>query len=324
MSIAMCLVVAYLNLDYGPMAKAEKRAAETGKLCEKTFSGGEADEDDFSSIEPSKGKTLDLLLPIIVLIVAVVAFMLWTGGFFSTFDLMEAVSLMDGMAGITYGFAVTLVFCVIYYAARRLCGIMEAISCVIVGAKAMIYVILLLALGWTIGGMCDKLGSTDFMVSALQGNLPPQFLPVLLFVLSCAVTFAVGNCWTTWAIMLPMTIPLAVGLDAEMAVCIGAVIGGGTFGNNCSPLSDTAILASNGANVAHMDHIKTQIPYSLTCAIISCVGFVVAGFMGTAAIPMIICFVIFIVAVFILNKFFGGRKYSIEAAEEPPEPSTDV
>ena len=312
LSIIMVIVVVYLGLDYGPMAKAEKRTMETGALCDRTFSGGGADEDDFSSIEQMKGSAIDLLAPILLLIVLALTFMLYTGGFFQSFNLLDAVNNMDGFLALTYAVFIAVLFAIAFYAIRGLSKISDSISAFVVGTKSMLFVIILLAFAWSIGGTGEELDTAGYVASLFVGNVPPFLVAFIIFVFSCVMTFSTGATWGTYAIMIPLAVPLALAMDISVYACIAAVIGGGGFGNHCSPLADTAILSSAAANIRHTDHIKTQIPYSVTCAGVACVGFLISGFVDNWFVPMIAVIGLFMVAVFTLNKLFGAQRYKIE------------
>jgi len=313
LSIIMVIVVVYLGLDYGPMAKAEKRTMETGALCDKTFSGGGADEDDFSSIVQMKGGAVDLLAPIILLIALALTFMLYTGGFFESFNVLDAVNNMDGMLALTYAVFIAVLFAIIFYQARGLSKISDSIAAFVVGTKSMLFVVILLAFAWSIGGVGDELDTAGYVSSLFVGNVPGFLVAFIIFAFSCVMTFSTGATWGTYAIMIPLAVPLAIAMDISVYACIAAVIGGGGFGNHCSPLADTAILSSAAANIRHTDHIKTQIPYSVTCASVACVGFLISGFVDNFVVPMIVVFVLFFLAVFALNKLFGANRYSSEA-----------
>lgn len=312
LSIIMVIVVVALGLDFGPMAKAEKRTAETGALCDKTFSGGGADDDDFSSIEQQKGSAIDLLAPIILLIVLAIIFMLYTGGYFESFSVLDAVNNMDGMLALTYAVSISVIFAIIFYAVKKLSKASDSIAAFVVGTKSMLFVVILLAFAWSIGGVGDELDTAGYVASLFVGNVPGFLIAFIIFAFSCVMTFSTGATWGTYAIMIPLAVPLAFAMDISVYACIAAVIGGGGFGNHCSPLADTAILSSAASNIRHTDHIKTQIPYSVTCALVACVGFLISGFMDNWIIPMVIVLALFFVAVFTLNKVFGADRYNIE------------
>lgn len=314
LSLIMVIIVVYLGLDFGPMAKAEKRTALTGALCDKTFSGGEADEDDFTSIKQAEGKSIDLLAPIILLIGLALTLMLYTGGFFSGegVTLLEAVEGMDGMLALVYSIALTVIFSIIFYAIRRLSKVSDSIAAFVVGAKSMVYVFIILSFAWGIGAVCSYLETAEYLASLFVGNVPGFIMPLIIFAFACIMTFSTGASWGTYAIMVPLAIPLALQMDVSIYASIAAVIGGGGFGNHCSPLADTAILSSAASNIRHTDHIKTQIPYSVVCAVAACVGFLLSGFMDNPLIPMAAVFGVFFVIVFVLNRIFGEHRYSDE------------
>ncbi|MBR0598946.1 Na+/H+ antiporter NhaC family protein [Sinanaerobacter chloroacetimidivorans] len=316
LSIIMVIVVVYLGLDFGPMAKAEKRTMETGALCDKTFSGGGADDDDFSSIEQKNGGAIDLLAPILLLIICALTFMLYTGGFFESFSVLDAVNNMDGMLALTYAVSISVIFSIIFYSVRRLSKVSESIAAFVIGTKSMLFVVILLAFAWGIGGVGDELDTAGYVASLFIGNVPPFLIALIIFAFSCVMTFSTGATWGTYAIMIPLAVPLALAMDISVYACVAAVIGGGGFGNHCSPLADTAILSSAAANIRHTDHIKTQIPYSVTCALVACVGFLISGFMDNWVIPMVVVLALFLASVFTLNKIFGANRYQIDREQQ--------
>ncbi|MDR1796931.1 MAG: Na+/H+ antiporter NhaC family protein [Clostridiales Family XIII bacterium] len=320
LSIIMVIMVIIFRIDFGPMAKAEKRTRETGKLCDATFSGGGQDEDDYSSIEVSeRGRANDLLVPIVILIILAFVMMMFTGGYFETFDFYDALNNMDGALALVYAFAIVTIFSIIYFAVRRVSKVIESIGAFVTGAKSVVYVTILLVFAWSIGAIGERLDMDGFVTAQFAENVPAFIVPVLIFIISCVMTFATGATWGTYAIMLPIALPIAFALDITPLACITAVIGGGGFGNHCSPLADTAILSSASSNIRHTDHIKTQIPYSVTCAACACVGFVLSGFMDNWVIPLAATFAVFIVAVIVLSRMFGENRYNVGAPEKPED-----
>ena len=308
LSIIMVLMVIFFKLDFGPMAKAEKRTQETGVVCEKTFSGGEADEDDFASIKKADGKAIDLLLPIITLIILAILFMLYTGGFFNGNNIAETVNNMDGLLAITYAVILTVAITIVFFAVKKLSSISESLSAFIIGIKAIVFVVILLAFAWGLGGLCDALDTAGFLVSLFDGNVPAFLTPFIIFVVSCVMTFATGATWGTYAIMIPIAVPLSVAMGVDPIACISAVLGGGAFGNHCSPLADTAIISSAASNIRHTDHIKTQIPYSVTCAVVASVGYLIAGIVDNPIVPILAVLILFVVVMIILHKLFGHNQ----------------
>ena len=322
LSIVMVLIVILLKLDYGPMAKAERRAAETGKVCEATFgsTGDDDDEEgDFDSIKPSKnGNVAIFIIPIVLLICLALVLILWTGGFFdwNKGNLIGAVNDMDGMKALITAIAITTVIVVIWAAIARIVNPLAAVSAWVTGCKSMMYVILLLALAWALGDICDQLDTAGFLTASL-GALPKAGIILLIFAIACVLTFTTGAAFATYPIMIPIAIPLAFATGVSPYAMIAAVIGGGGFGNHTSPLADTCILSSSSSNVRHTDHVKTQIPYSTLCAVSAAVGYIFSGIMGdNFLVPLLVTFGVFFVGVIILSKLFGGGKASATKIEE--------
>lgn len=306
MSIFMVFVVASFNLDFGPMAKCERRTQLTGRLCDQTFSGGDADTDEYAEIKPcEEGKADGLLVPILLLIGLAFVMILYTGGFFSHHDLMRAINDMDGMLALTYAGGITVVVAILYYKVRGVSSVSESIASFVVGVKALMFVFILIVFAWAIGAVGDLLGTADYMATLFVGHVPPWVIPGMLFAFSCFMTFSTGAGWGTYGIMIPLGIPLAVAMNISVYPCIAAIIGGAAFGTHCSPLADTAILSSASSNVRHTDHIRTQIPYSTCCACCTLLGFLAAGLFDGWVIPILVAAVSFIVVIIFLHKFFG-------------------
>ena len=322
LSILMVLIVILLKLDYGPMAKAEKRAAETGKLCEATFGSTGDDEDDeegdYDSIKPADGGVAIFLIPIIVLIALAFILILWSGGFFdpewNQGNLVGAINDMDGMKALITSVTIVTILVIVWAAIARLVNPLAAVSAWVTGCKSMMYVILLLALAWSLGSICDQMDTAGFLTASL-GVLPNAILVLLIFAIACVLTFTTGAAWATYPIMIPIAVPLAFATGITPYAMIAAVIGGGGYGNHTSPLADTCILSSSSSNIRHTDHVKTQVPYSTLCAVAAGVGYIFSGIMESFVIPMIVAFAVFFVGVFILAKLFGGGKASATKIE---------
>ena len=175
--------------------------------------------------------------------------------------------------------AITIIILMLIYKVKKFSEIFNIYT---TGMQKMVYVAVTLVLAWSLGKVINEMGTASFIVEAMQGNVPAFIIPAILFVVGAGMALASGTSWGTFAIMLPIAIPMAVTLDAHLLVCIGAVLSGGIFGDHCSPISDTTILSSTGAGADHIDHVKTQFPYALLNALIAFVGFIVAGITGSA------------------------------------------
>ena len=304
--IFICLIMVYcvaaFNLNVGPMARAEKRAATTGKLLEHSFSGDEDEEASYDELEPAKGKPVDLIFPIALLICMVLFFMLYTGCFFVHHDLMQTVSQMEGIRSLMYGLVFTIIITAIYLRLRNTAPFTELASAAFVGIKSILYANLVLILGWTLGGVSEALGITQFLISVFQGNIPPVLTPVILFLLCAATAFAIGGGWTTFAIMIPVVVPFAVATEADMLLCISAIIGGAGMGATCSPLADTSIVSATSGELSIIDHIKTQAPYSLICGGMAVAGYLVTGFTESIVLGYAIVAALFVITIIVMKK----------------------
>lgn len=297
--IFIALIVG-LGLNVGTMAKAQRRTDETGKLCDNEFGG---EEDEYASIKiADNGTVWDLVIPIGILIGTIVAFMLMTGGFFTSFSFADAISHMEGIKGMTMGFIVSLVFMVIYMAARHKGTMAELIDAAFIGGKSMAYGIAVLSMGWSLGSIANELGATEFVISVFDGNIAPELIPVVVFVVCAGIAVAMGGDWITYAMMIPIIIPVAVATDASLAMCLTAVIGGGALGANCSPVADATIIAAMGANLSIIDHVKTQAPMAVICGVIAICAYLVEGITGTIFAGYAVVALLIAAAVIILKK----------------------
>ena len=323
--IIVCLVMVYcvaaFNLNIGPMARAEKRVQTTGKLVEHSFSGDEDEEASYSDLIPAKGKPADLIIPIALLICLVLFFMMYTGGFFEHHSIMQTVSQMEGIRSLMYGLVFTMVITVIYMRIRKVAPVTELASAAFTGVKSILYANLVLILGWTLGGVAEGLGITQFMISVFQGNIPPVITPAIMFVLCAGTAFAIGGGWTTFAIMIPIVVPFAVATNADLLMCISAIIGGAGLGATCSPLADTSIVSATSGELSIIDHIKTQVPYSLVCGVIALAAYLVTGISGNLVFGYITAGVLFAASITVMKKLSCGeravsfRKKAANAAE---------
>lgn len=304
--IFICLIMVYcvavFNLNIGPMAKAEKRADTTGKLIEHSFSGDEDEQDSYGEVKPAKGKPVDLIFPIALLICLVLFFMLYTGDFFRHHDIVRTVSQMEGIRSLMYGLVFTIIITTIYLRLRKAAPVTQLASAAFIGVKSILYANLVLILGWTLGGVSDRLGITEFMISVFQGNIPPVITPTILFLLCAATAFAIGGGWTTFAIMIPVVVPFAVATNADLLLCISAIIGGAGMGATCSPLADTSIVSATSGELSIIDHIKTQAPYSLICGAIAIVGYLITGITESLSLGYIIIAALFILTIIIMKR----------------------
>ncbi len=285
LTIIMVVVLAYSTLDFGTMTKYEK-AAEEGDI----FGG----DNEYAAIEnekiSDKGTVIDLILPIIVLIVSCVLGMVYTGGFFAG----EGVSFIDAFAGsnasmgLVLGSFFALVFTFLLYIPRKIISYKEFADCLPSGFRMMVPPILILSLAWTLGGLCRDYLEVGSFVEAALGNSQAlsNLLPAVLFLIALGLAFSTGTSWGTFGILIPIVTDVFPEGSTLLVISIAAVLAGAVCGDHISPISDTTIMASAGAQCNHVTHVSTQIPYALTVAACSFIGYLVAGFTQNVFITM--------------------------------------
>ncbi len=283
LTILMMVGMIVLKLDFGPMTRFEKNAIEKGDL----FSGKNPYATTGDDTPEDKGIVLDLVLPVIVLIVCCVIGMIYSGGFFEGAGFIEAFSGSDASVGLMLGSAFALVFTVIYYLIRRSMSFRDMMSCIPEGFKAMVPAILILTFAWSLKGMTDSLGAKEFVAAVVKGSAKglQLILPLIVFVIGCLLAFATGTSWGTFGILIPI-VQNVFSMDNPMAIiCISACMAGAVCGDHCSPISDTTIMASAGAQCDHVNHVSTQLPYAIVCAVVSGVTYLIAGILVHAGAP---------------------------------------
>mgnify|MGYP002671881562 CR=1 FL=1 len=306
LTIIMMIFLALTNLDYGPMAKHEKNAAEKGDI----FSGMKEMADAALEKENPKGKVIDLVLPIAVLIVACVVGMIYSGGFFEGVNFVEAFSNSDASEGLMLGSAVTLVITMIYYLLRRVMSFKDMAECIPEGFKSMVPAILILTLAWSLKAMTDSLGAKQFVEEVVKSSAGgfQVFLPAIVFLIATFLAFATGTSWGTFGILIPITLGVFPLTDPLGVVCVSACMAGAVCGDHCSPISDTTIMASAGAQCDHVTHVSTQLPYAFTVAGVSFVSYLIAGLIPNAVIVLPIAIVLMIGTLLVMRKLMTGEK----------------
>lgn len=279
----ICLTVA--KIDYGPMAKHEKNALNGDIFTVQSNQTGAENK------VSGKGKVIDLVLPVLVLIIACVTGMIYSGGFFEGETFIDSFANSDASVGLVLGSFCALVLTIIFYVARKVLPFRECMSCITAGFNAMVPAICILALAWTLKGMMDSLGAKDFIAGVVQqsaGSLL-NFLPAIVFLIACFMAFATGTSWGTFGILIPICLsvfPLESGNPLGV-ICVSACMAGAVCGDHCSPISDTTIMSSAGAQCDHLAHVSTQLPYAVTAAAVSFITYIIAGFTGNPVISLI-------------------------------------
>ena len=291
LTIVMMLGLAVMNFDFGPMKKAEQQALESSgeNDIHASLTGADpAPEDKISA----KGTVLHLVAPIVVLIIACVIGMIYTGGFFSGESFINAFAGSDASVGLVFGSVVALVLTIIFYLATRVLSFRECMTAIPEGFKSMVPAILILAFAWTLKSMTDSLGAAEYVAGIVEtsaGNLI-VLLPAIVFLVGCFLAFATGTSWGTFGILIPIVVSVFGGdLDNTlMIVSISACMAGAVCGDHCSPISDTTIMSSAGARCVHVNHVSTQLPYAIMAAAISVVCYLLTGVFCMINIPAII------------------------------------
>ena len=306
LTIVMMIALAISGTDFGPMALHEKNAKDNDDL----FTTPERPYTDSANEKvSSKGKVIDLVIPVVALVICCIIGMIYTGGFFSGESFINAFANSDASVGLVYGSFFGLIITLILYLVRRVLSFKDCMECIPEGFKAMVAPILILIFAWTLKEMTSSLGAKEF-VAGLVENYASEvlfILPLIVFLVAVFLSFATGTSWGTFGILIPIVVNLFVDSDTTMMIiAMSACMAGAVCGDHCSPISDTTIMSSAGAQCNHLNHVSTQIPYALTCAIISGLCYFVAGFMRNPIVPLLIGAVIICLIAF-LPKYVSDK-----------------
>lgn len=304
LTITMMVVITAGKIDYGPMRKHEDNAILNNDIfTTEDRPYAEAVE----NLTEGKGKVIDLVFPIITLIILCAAGMLYSGGFIRENGFIAAFSNSDASVGLSLGSLFALVITLIFYMARRVMSLSECMECIPDGFKAMVPAILILTFAWTLKAMTDSLGAADYVAGIMSSGAESfmNFLPAIIFVIGCFLAFATGTSWGTFGVLIPIVVAVFAGSDETMMIIsISACMAGAVCGDHCSPISDTTIMASAGAQCNHINHVNTQLPYAVTVAAVSFVSYILAGFMKSV-IVLPIAIVLMIVVLMVIRKMTG-------------------
>ena len=310
LTIVFMIILIGKNFDYGAMAKYH--ADLIGKK-EETADG----EEEIKII--GNGKVIDLILPVAVLIVLCVLGMIYTGGFFSGTGFVEAFAGCDASYGLSLGSVAALVVIMIYFMCRRVLTFTECMDSVAAGFKQMVPAILILTFAWTLKTMTNHLEAGAFVSGIVKSATAISILlPVILFVVAVGLAFATGTSWGTFGILIPIVTSVFSTELANVAetgeipqmviVCISACLAGAVCGDHCSPISDTTIMSSTGAQCDHVNHVSTQLPYALTVAGVCIVGYLISGFIQNVFVVLGISIVLMLGLMFLLRAVIGKKQ----------------
>ena len=308
LTIVMMLTLALRNFDYGTMRLAEMHvnmSDHAGKTPSSSITGA---EDQPMPPVSGKGKVIHLVLPIVVLIICCVIGMIYTGGFFEGENFIDAFSNSDASVGLVYGSVVALIVTVIFYLFTKVLTFNECMNAVPEGFKSMVPAILILTFAWTLKAMTDSLGAKEYVAGLVEviadNHALMSLLPAVVFLVGTFLAFATGTSWGTFGILIPIVVNVFGGdLSNElMIIAISACMAGAVCGDHCSPISDTTIMASAGAQCDHIRHVSTQLPYAITAAGVSLVAYIFAGFIRSWWICLPIGIVMMVAALLVMEK----------------------
>ena len=285
LSICMMIFLILLNVDFGPMAEHEKNALEKGDLFtteERPYGEGEQGKE-------GEGKILDMLFPVIALAVFCVIGMIYSGGFFSGTDFVTAFSQSDAPTGLVFGSFMALVFTLLFYFLRSSISFHDSMQCLPEGFKQMVPAILILTFAWTLKEMTDSLGAKEFVEGIVAGRAGAMLslLPAFVFMIAVGLSFATGTSWGTFGILIPIVVGVFQKTDyTMMIIAMSSCMAGAVCGDHCSPISDTTIMSSAGAQCMHLNHVTTQFPYAMLVALVSVIAYILAGFLKSPWIAL--------------------------------------
>lgn len=288
-ALILVLIIILSKKDFGAMAKAEQRAKETGKVL--------ADEampmvsDELTNIEPIANishRARNMIVPISIMVVMMPIMLTYTGWSALTTEMASdgllskisfAIGNGSGSTSVLVAVIISLLASMAYYRIQGIMKMNEMVDLTIKGISGLMPLALLMLFAFAIGAVCKQLGTGIYVASIASETIPGGMIPFLVFVLSCFIAFSTGTSWGTFAIMIPIAVPLAQTMDVNVLMAIAAVMGGGVFGDHCSPISDTTILSSMASASDHIDHVRTQLPYAILAGVSAALMYLIVGFL---------------------------------------------
>ena len=307
-TLLMMVLITVFNYDFGPMKLHEENAIKGDLFTTAARPYGNADDE----IKNPTGSVIDLVCPVAILIVCSIIGMIYTGGFFEGASFVDAFADADASKGLVLGSIVTFVLVFIFYMTRDVLSFEDFTACIPAGFKAMVAPITILTFAWTLSGMTGLLGAKFYVQELVAGSAGAlkMFLPAIIFLVAIFLAFSTGTSWGTFAILIPIVCNVFTDASSYemLIISIAACLSGAVCGDHCSPISDTTIMASAGAHSDHVNHVSTQLPYALTAAAVSFVGYLLAGILGfsfNSNIALMACpatLLLMIVTIFVMSK----------------------
>ncbi len=317
LTILMMITLSVTKTDFGPMAIHERNALKGDLFTTENRPYADADAHE----DTSKGKVIDLVMPVVVLVIACIIGLIYTGGFFSGESFVSAFANCSASMGLVLGSSVALVFAIIFFIARRVLSFKQCMACIPEGFKAMVPAILILTFAWTLKSMTDSLGAAEYVAGVVHASAGSfmNFLPAVIFIIACLLSFATGTSWGTFGILIPIVLEVfGASGTALSTISMSACMAGAVCGDHCSPISDTTIMSSAGAQCDHVNHVSTQLPYAISVAGISFITYLICGVLITVgmanpvwvALPLgIVLTIVYIM----LMKRATSKKYASQA-----------
>lgn len=306
LTLLMVALVIGFNWDYGLMKKHEKNA-EKGDLFTTGGNDYSAMDEENLKVNPN-GRVLDLVLPVVVLIVSSIGGMIYTGYLGGAKNVIDAFANCDAEMSLIFGTMVTVIFTGLLYLPRKVMSFKDFMESLAEGAKLMVPAILILTFAWTLKGMGEALGIEEFVTNTVGSNASASvFVPAIMFAVALFLAFSTGTSWGTFAILIPIVISMfGTGNEEMMIISISAVLAGAVCGDHISPISDTTIMSSSGAQCNHINHVNTQMQYALVVAIVCVIGYIIAGVTKNWIVPLVVSSVLLVGGILLAKKLFDS------------------
>lgn len=287
LAVIMVFVIIKTGRDFGPMRKAEKRARDEGKpLRDGATPMVSSDITMMEAIKDRPERAINMLLPVGLMVLAMPVMLVCTGWknveaaiHLSFFDhAIKAIGQSSGAESVLYSVLISLLISALAFRLQNLMRMKELVSTALKGMSGMVSMALLMVLAFAIGNLCNELGTGEYVARITHRWLSPSLAPLLVFITSCFIAFSTGTSWGTFAIMIAIAVPVAQSMDAHLPMVIAAAMGGGVFGDHCSPISDTTLISSMASASDHIDHVRTQLPYALTAGLAAALVYLLMGY----------------------------------------------
>lgn len=298
--------IVVMKFDYGPMKLHEFNALNNNDL----YTCGEKAEVPEDEVPNPKGRVLDLILPVVILIAICIFALVYVGGILDGESFVNAFANTDATVGLPWGGIIAIVIAIIYLLLRRVITFKDAMECIPKGFIAMVPAITILTLATTLKNMTGLLGAADYVDTMMRGSAEGlnMMLPAIIFLVACGLSFATGTSWGTFGILIPIVTTIFDPSSELLIIGMSACLAGAVCGDHCSPISDTTIMSSAGAQCNHINHVSTQLPYAITVAVISFVGYILAGFVQNVWIVLSVMVAITIATLFVLKYTIGKKE----------------